>query len=200
MQRQSARAAVPCWLPSFLLCLFSCSIGCHAQSGALIPGACGSVTDLRSLTSPHSASTSGESNSHTTSCGGYGNEAIFGIVLQPGGTIEIGQSTNSYDSRHETRWGGDCPGDNVVSCTDDPDDERHSWTNDQSQAQSVFFVVDAYSSGSGSFTLSWSGSDVQGSAGALALAWWGGALYISDASTVTVTRESLSRVVALLFS
>ena len=168
--------------------------------GVLTPGACGSVIDLRSLSSPHSASTAGGSDGHTTSCGGNGNEAIFGTVLQPGEILDIGMDSNDYDTRHETRWGGDCPGDNVVSCTDDPDDERHSWTNDQSQAQSVFFVVDAYSSGSGSFTLSWSGSDVQGSAGALALAWWGGALYISDASTVTVTRESLSRVVALLFS
>ena len=35
MQRQSARAAVPCWLPSFLLCMFS-FIGCHAQSSGVL--------------------------------------------------------------------------------------------------------------------------------------------------------------------
>ena len=121
---------------------------------------CGSVADLRSLTSPHLTTTAGGTNDHATSCGGNGNEAVFSIVLLPGGTIDIGQSTNSYDSRHETRWGGSCPGANVVTCTDDPDTVRHSWTNDQGVAQSVFFVVDAYSTGSGAFTLTWTATGV----------------------------------------
>ena len=59
------------------------------------------------------------------------------------------------DSRHETSWGGSCPGAHVVQCTDDPDTRRHQWTNDQGSTQNVFFVIDAYSSGSGSFQLSW---------------------------------------------
>ena len=44
---------------------------------------------------------------------------------------------------------------NVVRCTDD-DTARHTWTNDQGSAQTAFFVIDAYSTGAGSFTVSWS--------------------------------------------
>eukprot|EP01051_Picozoa_sp_SAG22_P001461 SAG22_NODE_58_length_23645_cov_16.637943_1_plen_654_part_10 len=126
------------------------------SSTLLETGTCGQdVADLSALTSPHDSTTQGETNSYQTSCGGNGNEAIFGIVVQPGASIDIGQSTNSYDSRHETRWGGACPGTTLVQCTDDPDTRQHSWTNDQTEAQQVYFVVDAYSSSSGTFTLTW---------------------------------------------
>jgi len=106
--------------------------------------------------SQYDGNTNGNLNTEQTSCGGNGNEAIFTAVLQPGQAIDIGMDSNGYDSRHETKWGGACPGDNVVTCTDDPDTRRHSWTNDQTTAQPVFFTIDAYSSGSGDFHLSWS--------------------------------------------
>ena len=63
--------------------------------------------------------------------------------------------SNGYDSRHETSWGGSYPGQNITACRDDPDTARHQWTKDQDTAQTVFFVIDAFSSGSGAFTLSW---------------------------------------------
>ena len=113
------------------------------------------VTDLAGLTSPVNGSTLDEGDNYELSCGGAGTEAMFMLSLQPGGSIDIGMDDNTYDSRHETSWGGDCPGTNVVTCTDDPDTARHQWTNDQGSAQTVFFVIDAYSSGRGEFTLSW---------------------------------------------
>jgi len=116
---------------------------------------CSTAVDLLSESSPLDGTTDGGVNSHATSCGGNGNEAVFSAVLQVGQSIVIAQSTNSYDSRHETRWGGDCPGANAVACTDDPDTLQHSWTNDQDTAQVVYFTVDAYSSGQGAFTLTW---------------------------------------------
>ena len=115
----------------------------------------GSVSDLARLRSPLSGDTSGSGDNYELSCGGHGNEAIFSLQLQPGQSVEIGMDSNTYDSRHETSWGGSCPGQNVVACTDDPDTTRHQWTNDQGSVQTVFFVIDAYSSGSGTFTLSW---------------------------------------------
>ena len=122
----------------------------------------GTVTDLARLQSPLTGDTSGSGDNYEMSCGGSGNEAMFSLSLRPGASIDIGMDDNTYDSRHETSWGGDCPGQNVVTCTDDPDTTRHQWTNDQGSAQTVFFVIDAYSSGSGTFTLSWTATGNSG--------------------------------------
>merc|ERR1711963_166505 len=73
-----------------------------------------------------------------------------------GGEIQIRQTSNDYDSVHETRWGGDCPGENIVACTDDPDTKAHRWVNQQGQSQRVYVIIDAYGGESGSFTLRWS--------------------------------------------
>ena len=73
--------------------------------------------------SPYNSDTSGSSGAANTidlSCGGNGNEKVFHKIIQPGEEINIHQSTNSFDSRHELRWGGDCPGENIVECLDDP--------------------------------------------------------------------------------
>ena len=93
--------------------------------------------DLATVTSPHNSdsSTVGGNDSCATSRGGHGNEQTFYSVLEPkDGTISIWMSDNDYDSRHETRWGGACPDENIVQCTvrkftDDPDAQMHTWTN-----------------------------------------------------------------------
>jgi len=121
------------------------------------------TTSLNALTVAGGGSVNGSTidmaNMYATTCGGNGNEAVFSYVLPAGQTLRLWQSQNSYDSRHETRWGGDCPGDNVVQCTDDPDTLEHAWHNDQGVATTVYFILDSFSSGSGEFTLSWAVED-----------------------------------------
>ena len=142
----------------FTIDAYSSGSGSYTLSwsiGAPPPTSCELVTALSGVTSPYSGATSAGPNTHSLSCGGNGQEALFVVVIAPGASLDIGQASNTYDSRHETRWGGDCPGINSISCTDDPDISRHTWTNDQSQPQSVYFAIDAYSSGSGDFVLDW---------------------------------------------
>ena len=125
----------------------------------------GAVENLAEYSSPISWTTSGTGDNYELSCGGHGNEYMVFLALPAGRTIDIGMDHNEYDSRHETSWGGQCPGTNVVLCTDDPDTTRHTWTNDQGSTQNVFFVIDAFSSGSGTFQLSWSVSSGSSSSG-----------------------------------
>lgn len=116
---------------------------------------CGAATDLSTVSTPYLGTTKTGMNTHATSCGGSGNEQILYIDVPPDFTLNIGMSSNSYDSTHETRWGGACPGNNLVKCTDDPDTEEHVWNNDQGAVQRAYFIIDAYSTGSGDFTLNW---------------------------------------------
>ena len=119
----------------------------------------GEALDLPMYTSPMTATVAasdGTNNRYRSSCGGAGGERIFSAALAPGGTISIkhwniGDECNRLDSVHETRWGGGCPGENLVQCTDNP--ERlgdpgsivvHSWTNDQTTTETVFFMVSAF--------------------------------------------------------
>jgi hypothetical protein len=113
--------------------------------------------DLATLTSPYAGTTVGQPDAYTPSCSSsYASDMVFFYDLPAGSTIEIGQTSNSFDSVHELSWGGTAPGTNIVTCTDDPDTSRSTWTNTESSTQRVFFVVDAYSSGgSGTFTISW---------------------------------------------
>lgn len=124
---------------------------------------CGGLS-LHGLVSPVAGDTSAEANTYTTSCGGNANDAAYHIRLQPGETLDIGMDANSYDSRHETSWGGSCPGTNIVTCTDDPDTVRHEWTNDQTTVQTVFFVIDGSSTGAGAYDLSWAVTNGNGNA------------------------------------
>ncbi|EOD22904.1 hypothetical protein EMIHUDRAFT_195332 [Emiliania huxleyi CCMP1516] len=119
------------------------------------PSSCDTALDLSTQTSPLSSSTVGALETYGTSCGGSGSEKIFYVEVPAGGELTIGMTSNTYDSRHETRWGGSCPGANLVACTDDPDTLQHLWINTQGSTQTAFFIVDAYSSGSGDFVLAW---------------------------------------------
>merc|ERR1712118_169376 len=69
---------------------------------------------------------------------------------------------NDYDSRHDTRWGGACPGTNIVQCTDAPDTAFHTWRNDQGTTQRVYFIVDAFGDDAGMFTIYWTPTDLMG--------------------------------------
>lgn len=120
----------------------------------VIDSTCGTMHNLAALTSPYTGSISGSTDDVST-CGRGGDEVFF-IDLLPDMRIDIGQDSNTFDSKHSTRWGGACPGDNSVRCTDDPDTTRHHWTNNQGQTERVYFILDSYSSSAhGDFVLSW---------------------------------------------
>ena len=99
--------------------------------------------DLSQLTSPYQGSTTNAPNNLALSCGGSGNEQGFFYLLQPGETIEIGQSTNNYDSRHELSVGGAYPGDTSVVCRDDPDTTRYGFMSGKMPVKYIpnFFLI-----------------------------------------------------------
>ena len=77
-----------------------------------------------------------------------GPEAVFALAVPSGYRLTIGMDSNSYDSRHELRIGGDCPGDTVVQCIDDPDLATMSVSNTGADDLSAYFIVGAYSAAS----------------------------------------------------
>ena len=116
---------------------------------------CDSAIDLRSISSPFSGSTTSAGNVYSTNCGGSGPESIFYLDMQPGETLSIGQTYNNFDSRHQLAYGGSCPGNTNIICMDEPDIDRVSWTNEFQTIERVYFMIDAHSTGSGSFTIGW---------------------------------------------
>ena len=62
---------------------------------------------------------------------------------------------SDYDTIHQLSVGGICPGETVISCLDDPDEEPMSYSNFGSESVTAFFIVDAYNNGIGPFTLQW---------------------------------------------
>ena len=106
------------------------------------------------MCSPYSSSTIGKSD--TVGVCGTSSDQGFWYELGPGGTIVIGQSSNTFDSRHTLRYGGTYPGDNEVSCVDDPDYTTMTFTNTGASPMPVYFVVDGYATSSaGDFVLEW---------------------------------------------
>jgi hypothetical protein len=116
---------------------------------------CGTAGNLNSMTSPYSGSTSGCSNDVSTCTMGSAPDQIFYYDLPNGSTLNIGQTTNSYDSRHSLRYGGACPGTTQIVCTDDSDTQTESWQNCTGSTQRVYWIQSGYSSGSGNYTLAW---------------------------------------------
>jgi hypothetical protein len=122
---------------------------------------CAIRVDLTGLTSPLTDTLVGRGDTETLSCasgnvGGDGPERLFSLDVAPGMLVRIGMPSNTFDSRHELRWGGDCPGNNPVECLDDPDDYFMEWVNQEADVQTVYFQVGAYrETGDMTFTLSW---------------------------------------------
>ena len=120
-----------------------------APASDTCPGA-----NLASMSSPYTGTTSSRSD-HLKVCGN-GKDEIFFIDVAPGWNLTIGQTENNFDSKHTLRWGGSCPGANVVSCVDDPDTTQLSWTNPRGSTERAYFVVDGYGTNShGTFKLAW---------------------------------------------
>jgi hypothetical protein len=107
-------------------------------------------------TSPLTDTLLGRGDTEALSCAGAddGPERLFSLDVPPGMLVRIGMPDNTFDSRHELRWGGDCPGDNPIECLDDPDDYFIEWVNQEADVQKVYFHVGTYGE-AGDFTLSW---------------------------------------------
>jgi hypothetical protein len=113
------------------------------------------VIDLSTVSSPYSGSTTGN-NDIVTVCGG-GKDQGFSAIVEPGYSIAIGQTSNTFDSRHTLRYGGDYPGDSVVECVDAPDEKVLKYANNGNVNVPVYFIVDGYdSSNVGDYILAWS--------------------------------------------
>jgi hypothetical protein len=112
------------------------------------------VIDLAAIANPYNGFTSG--NADQISLCGSGPEQGFSYALAPGRRIVIGQTSNDFDSMHTLRYGGAYPGEVLVSCIDDPDEEKIEFSNNDVNAVTVYFIIDGYDSGSfGVFTLEW---------------------------------------------
>ena len=97
-----------------------------------------------------------QADTEVLTCAGSigGPERLFHIDVPSGATLTIGMLANTFDSVHELRWGGQCPGENAAHCTDNPDTATHVWINDNSVAQRAYFMIE--SAGIlGDFTLNW---------------------------------------------
>ncbi|MCB9361589.1 MAG: T9SS type A sorting domain-containing protein [Flavobacteriales bacterium] len=117
---------------------------------------CGTAGNLNSMTSPYSGSTAGCSNDFSFCSMGSAPDQIFYYDLPSGFTLTIGQTSNSYDSRHSLRIGGACPGTTQLVCTDDPDTQTETYTNCSGSTERVYWIQSGYSTGSGAYTLAWS--------------------------------------------
>ena len=122
---------------------------------------CSNIQDLATLTSPYNATTTGYtandiSGMACTAADNGSASRIFSIVVNDGEELHIGQSSNTFDSRHSLAYGGSCPGDSLLACVDDPDTQEEVWTNNTGSTQTVYFIVAGYSSTSqGDFVLDW---------------------------------------------
>ena len=74
------------------------------------------------------------------SCGeAGGQEAVVFYTVPAGGSITF---TPTVDwAVHETRWGGTCPGDNLVTCSAAGEMESHSITNTREDAQNFYIII-----------------------------------------------------------
>ncbi|MCB0793071.1 MAG: T9SS type A sorting domain-containing protein [Flavobacteriales bacterium] len=114
-------------------------------------------TDLATLTSPISASTSSATDDYAPSCdANTANDVIYYIDVPDGSQLTIGQTVNNYDSQVEVAYGGSCPGATSIACFDDPDIQDVIWMNTTGTTQTVYWLQDGYASSSGTYTLAWS--------------------------------------------
>lgn len=117
---------------------------------------CNTSIDLATLTSPHSATTSGFTNDITVSClSGTAPDVIYHVEVPADYTLWIGQVSNTYDSKNMVAYGGSCPGATEIDCWDETDTDHVTWENTTGSTQTVYWIQDGYLGGSGSYILEW---------------------------------------------
>jgi len=119
---------------------------------------CDSAVDLSTQVSPYTHTTVGATADYNFSCSG-GNtspDLIYYIDVPNGYTLNIGQSSNDYDSENYVAYGNVCPGENYLDCFDD-DLRQVEWENLTGSTQRVYWIQDGtYNNVNvGAFTLQW---------------------------------------------
>ena len=118
---------------------------------------CTGAIDLGNETSPLTGTTVGAAHDYDQDClNSTAPDVVYSIMVPKGYTLSIGQTVNDYDSIFRVGYGGDCPGDTLIDCTDDPDTSIVTWLNDTCADQVVYWVQSGFSSQSGTFELEWS--------------------------------------------
>ena len=91
-------------------------------------------------------------------------EVIFFLDMQPGQTLRIYQTSNTFRPRHQLAYGEPCPGKTIIDCSDS-DYQIMSWKNEFDNVQRVYYMIDdqdeTYDSTSNGafFTMEWSYTD-----------------------------------------
>jgi len=162
------------------------------MTSVAVEGACPAgidPIDLSTVISPYRSTTAGLLNLRSLlpqlliDCGSdYNDESddvtsgvMFTVILEPGQSIFFRQIGSNYDSRHLLRYGdvkqtiqASCPGDFLVKCNDDPDNEQFTWQNTVGRPQRIFFIQTGFEESLGDFVLEWNILNGEGgSAGSL---------------------------------
>ncbi|MFZ1693609.1 MAG: proprotein convertase P-domain-containing protein, partial [Flavobacteriales bacterium] len=134
---------------------FTNALGCPSAEN------CVNALNLASQTSPLPGTTVGRVNDFSFACGtasaNTAPDAIYYIDVPNGQQLRIRQQSNNYDSQHYVRFGGACPGTNVIACVDDDFAEVGwvEWINTTGTAQRVWWIQDGFGSAAGNFVLEW---------------------------------------------
>ena len=123
----------------------------------LIGDNCALAIDLTGQTSPISGTTAGASDDYDPTCNTssvvVGPDMFYKLTVPAGFTLVIGLTASSYDSVHSVYY-GNCSTNTSIVCTDS-EIVNHTWVNETGSTQTVYWVQDAWSSGTGTYTLAW---------------------------------------------
>ncbi len=120
---------------------------------------CTTATDLALETSPLTASiTLGTTNQDETSClRPQGRDLFYQIEVPDAYDFSFNQVSNTFDSVDRIAYGGLCPGDTELRCSDGNEFGITEWTNDTGSTQTVYIVIENYYTDLvGDFTIQWS--------------------------------------------
>jgi hypothetical protein len=104
--------------------------------------------------SPYSGSIV-DNNDDVSDCGN-GPDQGFLYMLQPGERIRVGQTSNTFDSRHSLRIGGVYPGDAEHLCSIGSNLQKETYANFGTSEVAVYFIIDTWDAAYvGDFVLEW---------------------------------------------
>lgn len=124
--------------------------------------ACQDVQVIQTMspgTHTYSGFTTETSKRATPSCGTSSPAQVYLGTLPPGYRIDIGLTSNTFDSITQLAHSGACPGITVAQCVDDPDTALLTFTNTLTSATTIYFIVSGFDAAYGNFTFSYTVSD-----------------------------------------